>query len=136
MQRLVDLAELRERAERVLTRGEGTASFVVPSERRYITGVRQFLEEELEEAWLRTVAALSDEGFPVEALVRSPQSSSARADDAAAAQAQADASGRRVRYGSSTAFPVRIARPSPRSDSPPAVDTGDQHDHQGITPPS
>lgn len=117
VQRLVELAELRARAERVLSTEDGNPTFVVPSERRYVTGVRQLLDDELEEAWLRTVAALSDEGFPIEPLRRPAASTAPAEDDAAVAQAQADASGRRVRYGQSTAFPVRNARSASRRET-------------------
>lgn len=93
-------------------------TFVTSSDKHALPGVEQALDEEVEDAWLDVVAALEHEGFPAE-----PLSMSATQAEAAgvtgrqlAAQAQADASGRRVRYGTSVAMPSR--QRSEREETP------------------
>lgn len=115
MERLVDLFELRERVVRMLNAEPGLRAVVATHEQKYLPGVLQAVDEELEDAWLKTVTSLDEEGFPIQVL----RPGAANEDQQAAAQAQADASGRRVRYGTSTAFPMRTARTPARGQPAP-----------------
>ncbi|MBL8913826.1 MAG: hypothetical protein JNM17_24195 [Archangium sp.] len=118
IRKLVELSSLRERALALTRSASFQNTFVSSADRHAIPGVEQALDEELEDAWLEVVAALEHDGFPAEALSMSQSQADAAGQSGRqlAAQAQADSSGRRVRYGSSVAMPSR--QRVERSDEP------------------